>query len=348
MRAPRFWWQPRPGPAAMLMAPLAGAYGAYARRRMNRPATYRPPVPVVCIGSFTVGGDGKTPTALAIGRIVRELGLEPGYVTRGYRGTVTGPHLVDLDRDDPRATGDEPRLLALVAPTVVSADRPSGARLLEKHGVDCIIMDDGFQNPRLGKDLAMVVVDAAAGFGNGMVTPAGPLRAPLASQLSSADVIVLISDGGAREQVVSFATDTSKPLLHAKLAPDEAGQWAGVTAHAFAGIGKPEKFFAALEEAGEPLLPIITSSPRATRGHCSGMRMRAMFDWRRPPRITPGWNGPAVRSPNSATVRRSSVSACGSTIRRRPGAAFKRRSRRSGLAAGCGGQPASPECPFAC
>jgi tetraacyldisaccharide 4'-kinase len=232
------------------MAPLAGAYGAFARRRMNRPATYRPSVPVVCVGSFTVGGDGKTPTAIAVGRLAREQGAKPGYLTRGYRGTVTGPHLVALDGDDPGVTGDEPRLLALAAPTVISADRPGGARLLEKHGIDCIIMDDGFQNPGLGKDLAMVVVDAAAGFGNGMVTPAGPLRAPLASQWSFADVIVLVGDGAAREQVIRVAVDAGKPLLRAKLVPDEAEKWAGVTAHAFAGIGKPEKFFAALEEAG--------------------------------------------------------------------------------------------------
>jgi tetraacyldisaccharide 4'-kinase len=178
----------------------------------------------------------------------------PGYLTRGYRGTVTGPHLVDLGRDDPGVTGDEPRLLALVAPTVISADRPRGARLLERHSVDCIVMDDGFQNPRLGKDLTMVVVDAAAGFGNGLVTPAGPLRAPLPAQAPFADAIVLIGEGEARQEVVRFAADSGRPLLRARLSPDEPGRWAGVEAHAFAAIGRPEKFFAAVEAVGARLV----------------------------------------------------------------------------------------------
>jgi tetraacyldisaccharide 4'-kinase len=250
MKAPRFWWRDRRTAVATLLAPIAGVYGSYAGRRMRRKTSYQAPVPVICVGSFTVGGDGKTPAALAIGAIAAECGLNPGFLTRGYGGTATGPWLVDLLRDDPRITGDEPRLLAALGPTVISPDRPAGARLLAETGVDLIVMDDGFQNPYLGKNLSLVVADAMTGLGNRMVTPAGPLRAPLAAQLHKADLLLLVGDGEGAAAVAGIAADFGKPLWRAKLVPDEPQRWHGAPVHAFAAIGRPEKFFASLERAG--------------------------------------------------------------------------------------------------
>lgn len=233
----------------MLLAPAGAAYGAHAGRRMLRPPAYHSRLPVICVGSFTVGGDGKTPTAIALAGMLQAEGASPAFLTRGYRGTAAGPIMIDL-RDDPRRTGDEPRLLAAVAPTAVSADRPRGARLLEEQGAGIIVMDDGFQNPSLAKDLSLAVVDGAAGIGNGLVTPAGPLRAPLRSQIARADAVVLIGEGPAESSIAGLAADAGKPLLRARLVADDPAKWNGERVVAFGGIGRPEKFFATLEAAG--------------------------------------------------------------------------------------------------
>jgi tetraacyldisaccharide 4'-kinase len=254
MKAPRFWWRDRRTAAATLLAPLAGIYGSYAGWRMLRSPNYRAPVPVICVGSFTVGGDGKTPAAIAAGTVAVELGHRPGFLTRGYRAAAAGPLLVDLLRDDSHTTGDEPRLLAALGPTVISPDRPAGARLLAETGVNIIIMDDGFQNPHLAKDLSVVVADGEAGLGNRMVTPAGPLRAPLAVQLRQADALLLIGEGTAAADIARMATGAGVPLLRARLVPDTPEKWDGKAVHAFAGIGRPEKFFASLERAGARLV----------------------------------------------------------------------------------------------
>jgi tetraacyldisaccharide 4'-kinase len=253
MKAPRFWWRPSRGIAALALSPIGRLYGRAAARRIRRPASYRSSLPVVCVGNFTVGGDGKTPMALAIAAIILADGKRPGFLTRGYGGSADAV-LIDLARDDADDTGDEARLLAAVAPTAVSVDRIRGARLLEAAGIDVIIMDDGLQNPALGKDLSFVVVDAGVGLGNGLVTPAGPLRAPLPAQMALADVVVLVGEGNAELQVRSLAETAGKPMLRAKLQPVDAERWRGKCVHAFAGIGRPEKFFASLQSVGAEIV----------------------------------------------------------------------------------------------
>ncbi len=247
MRPPHFW--ARRGPVALALAPAGWLYGQSVARRMRRKPEYWPAIPVVCIGNYTAGGEGKTPAAIAIGQIAIELGLKPGFLTRGYGGAEPGPLLVG-GQDDPRRVGDEPRLLAEIGPTVVSADRPRGARILEEAGVDLIIMDDGFQNPSLGKDLTLVVTDAAVGLGNRMAMPAGPLRAALPGQLALTDAIVIVGEGAAPKGLIRLAAKAGKQIMQARLAPITPDAWRGGNFLAFAGIGRPEKFFAALEEAG--------------------------------------------------------------------------------------------------
>lgn len=249
MMAPRFWWRRR-GPAALALAPAAWLYGRRVAARMRRKPEYWPPVPVICVGNYTAGGDGKTPMAIALGKLAIELGLKPGFLTRGYGGAEPGPVLLGSGADDPRRIGDEPRLLAAIGPTVVSGNRPRGARLLVSEGVDIIIMDDGFQNPSLGKDLTLVVTDAGVGLGNRLAMPAGPLRASLRAQLALTDAIIAIGDGPAQTSLVRLAAKAGKQLLHARLEPIRPGEWNRGTILAYAGIGRPEKFFTALEEAG--------------------------------------------------------------------------------------------------
>ena len=249
--APRFWWRARPGLAAHLLWPVAAVWGWKAGSRMAEAPEMRAAVPVLCVGNFVVGGAGKTPTALALAEMVRRLGLSPGFLTRGYGGTIRSAHRVDASRDSAALVGDEPLLLAEAAPVVVAPHRPDGVPLLLSAGADCIIMDDGFQNPSLAKDFSLVVVDGGAGIGNGRVMPAGPLRAPLASQMPRADAVLVIGDGDAGDAVARMAERTGKPVLRGRLEAEGGPAGEGERrVLAFSGIGRPEKFNASLQEAG--------------------------------------------------------------------------------------------------
>jgi tetraacyldisaccharide 4'-kinase len=249
MRAPSFWWR-EAGLTAALLAPIATLYGAVAARRMQQ-AGRRVGIPVVCVGNLTLGGAGKTPTALAVGRMLMEAGERPVFLTRGYGGRLAGPVRVEPGRHDARDVGDEALLLARVAPTIVARDRAAGGDTARQAGASVVVMDDGFQNPALAKDLALVVVDAARLVGNAKVFPAGPLRAPLAVQLARADALLVI---GAASSAPSIATAAQQdlPVFEGRLVPD-AGALAALAGRqvlAFAGIGDPDKFFATLDAAG--------------------------------------------------------------------------------------------------
>ena len=202
-----------------------------------------------------MGGAGKTPVALKLASLLREAGRKPGFLTRGYGGSERGPHLID-GTDSADRVGDEPLLLARAAPSIVSRDRPAGAKLLEMLGVDAIIMDDGFQNPSLEKDFSLVVVDAGAGVGCGRVFPLGPLRAPLAFQLRKTDAVVILGAQD-RTNVAEFIKQKSQqfrstplPIFNASIVPAVADGLRDRPILAFCGIGRPDKFFDTLREAG--------------------------------------------------------------------------------------------------
>lgn len=248
--APGFWWRPRRGVQALALAPVAALWGVGATMRMRRAPGYRAAVPVICVGNLVVGGAGKTPTAIALARAARGLGLKPGILSKGYGGSVSGPILVDPALHASSQVGDEPLLLADAAPTVVAPDRPAGARRLADEGVTLILMDDGFQDPKLARDLSLIVVDSGAGIGNGMMVPAGPLRAPLGLQLSRADAVLMVGNGTAGESVVRAAARQGREVLRAAIRPVRVREWRTRPVFAFAGIGRPEKFFDTLREAG--------------------------------------------------------------------------------------------------
>ncbi len=247
--APPFWWE-KPDWRAFMLAPAAWLYGAVAGRRL---AKARPPqvaAPVLCVGNFTVGGAGKTPTAIAFAEGARRRGLTPGVVSRGYGGDYSGLHVVDVEKDGARLVGDEPLLLARHAPVALSADRRKAAERLIAMGCDFIIMDDGFQSARLHADYALLVVDATRGLGNGRVIPAGPLRAPLTDQMRRTDALLRIGKGDGADFVVRQAARAARPVYEARLEPSPATPVAGKRWLAFAGIGNPEKFFASVAQAG--------------------------------------------------------------------------------------------------
>jgi tetraacyldisaccharide 4'-kinase len=249
MREPAFWWR-TPGIAAALLAPVGAGYGAIAARAFNRTG-YRARVPVLCVGNLTVGGSGKTPAAIAIAGLFLAAGARPVFLTRGYGGRFAGPIHVDPRFHRAADVGDEPLLLARVATTIVARDRVAGAALAESVG-NVIIMDDGFQNPSLTKDLALLVVDCRRGIGNGHMIPAGPLRAPLAVQLDHADAVLAVGETNGAGNVIAQANDRGVPIFRGRLEPDSTALDA-LEDHrvlAFAGIADPEKFFATLASAG--------------------------------------------------------------------------------------------------
>jgi len=250
MREPAFWHRPKSFKSYLLL-PLAAVYGAIAALRMERKG-FEAGVPVFCVGNYHLGGAGKTPTVLALAKILHELGEMPVVLSRGYGGERRGPVLVDPDSHSAREVGDEPLMLASHLPVVVARDRIDGVALAKSRLASVILMDDGFQNPALVKDAALIVIDSERGIGNGFVFPAGPLRAPLPAQLARTDALVVIGAGAAAQAVAAAIAAPGKPVLAAHLEPDAAAvaKLRDKPVLAFAGIGDPARFFRTLQASG--------------------------------------------------------------------------------------------------
>ncbi|EJF90778.1 tetraacyldisaccharide 4'-kinase [Bartonella tamiae] len=246
---PKFWWQKKSFPHYLLM-PLSGLYGFFAARKMHNKVPPKIDLPVLCVGNFTLGGAGKTPVAIALAQCATTMGLKPGIISRGYGRKNTQTRLVNSLQDTAHSVGDEPLLLAQYAPVAVSKNRLDGAKLLQNHGCNFIIMDDGFQSRRIFIDYALLVVDGIRGFGNGAVFPAGPLRAPLKSQLNYTDSIVTLTNEKNTLSEPLLDPKILIPLYQARLKPSATASVENQNFLAFAGIGNPEKFFRSIEELG--------------------------------------------------------------------------------------------------
>lgn len=250
MRAPEFWQ--RNARRARLLSPASALWEQVSRLRWRHAKPVRPKVPVVCVGNLTSGGQGKTPVALALASLLTEQGAKPWFLTRGHGGRKPGPLVVDPSCQGALDIGDEPLLLARAAPTVVARHRTAGAMLAIRGGASMIIMDDGFQNPSLIKTLSLVVIDGAVGFGNRRVMPAGPLREPIEVGLARADAVVLL---GEDETGILGELPGDLPVLRATIepvAPPPALLSGPIVA--FAGIGRPAKFFETLAKLGADLI----------------------------------------------------------------------------------------------
>lgn len=245
MRTPRFWQHD--GLLALLLSPLSHGMTGIGRLRRKLKKTRRVRVPVLCVGNFVAGGAGKTPVAIAVAERLIARGGNPHFLTRGYRGTITGPTRVDATRHGVEHTGDEALLLARTAPCWIARRRPAGGAAAAHYGADVVVMDDGFQNPSLRQNLSIVVVDGRYGLGNRRVLPAGPLREPFEDGVGRADAVVMLGDD---EHGILETLPETLPVLRADIVPAKTDHLSGKTVYAFAGIARPEKFYATLEAIG--------------------------------------------------------------------------------------------------
>ncbi|MDO8838787.1 MAG: tetraacyldisaccharide 4'-kinase [Parvibaculum sp.] len=261
MREPRFWYPSRRGATPLLpsrlLAPMGWLYGLAGHIRRRRATPERAAVPVICIGNLTVGGAGKTPVAMTVAECLIGSGEKVHFLTRGYGGRERGPIRVDPARHGAADVGDEPLLLAAVAPTWVSARRPEGAAAAVRGGAQLIVMDDGFQNPHLAKDFSILVVDAATGVGNGCLLPAGPLRERIDDALERAHAIVINGRGHAADGIAARARARGLPVFSAVTRPATPPDLGGTPLLAFAGIGRPEKFYRTLADLGAEVVETV-------------------------------------------------------------------------------------------
>jgi tetraacyldisaccharide 4'-kinase len=250
MREPAFWYRP-PSWISRLLMPLGALYGLVAGQRLLRQG-FDAGIPVLCVGNYHVGGAGKTPTVLALARVLRDLGETPVVLSRGYGGRLHGPIQVDPARHVADDVGDEPLMMAGSVAVVVARDRIAGVALARSQRASVILMDDGFQNPAIIKDASLIVIDASRGLGNACVFPAGPLRAPLKPQLDRTNALIVIGDGTAARAVAAAVAARDRPVLSAHLQPDDGSvaSLAGKRVLAFAGIGDPARFFRTLSASG--------------------------------------------------------------------------------------------------
>ena len=247
MQPPSFW-QPD-GVLPRLQAPAASIFAADTAHRKRIPG-WQAPVPVICCGAATVGGAGKTPLALDLAARLKRRGVSVAFLSRGYGRRGGRAMQVDPARHTAHAVGDEPLLLAALAPTFVGANRARSARLAVAYGATMLVMDDGLQNPGLVKTLSLLTIDGGAGFGNGRVMPAGPLREPAEATARRCQAAVLIGPDrmGALDRLPARL-----PVLRAELRPCPAPELNGHRVLAFAGIARPEKFFDSVRQAGAEL-----------------------------------------------------------------------------------------------
>lgn len=246
MKTPAYW--NKRGLLSAILLPAGLLYSAATSLRLKIKHPRKVSVPVICIGNLTAGGTGKTPTATAMAGLLRECGKKPAFVSRGYGGKLCGV-MVDPKTHRASDVGDEPLLLAREAPVSINPDRFAAALKAIENGADALIMDDGFQNPGLFKDLSFLIFDGAFGIGNGLPVPAGPLRENVSTGLKRAQAAVIIGED--HHNLAEKIKDI--PVFKARIVP-ELPALVSDKVIAFAGIGRPEKFYNSLREKGiEPV-----------------------------------------------------------------------------------------------
>ena len=249
MKTPSFWKDKNL--VSLLLSPIGCLYMSATFLRLKLKKAKKVEKKVICIGNVTAGGTGKTPVSLAVAEILQQMGKNPFFISRGYGGKAQDI-LVDIKKDKAEVVGDEPLLLAQCAPVVINADRYKAAQKAIKNGADIIVMDDGFQNPGLYKDISFLVFDGEFGIGNGFGVPAGPMRESLRQGLKRAQAAIIIGEDkhniAAKLRVL--------PIFHAKVVNEPINPQ-HKKAIAFAGIGRPQKFYNSLKQCGVEIVETI-------------------------------------------------------------------------------------------
>ncbi len=248
LKAPSFWFDGNSALAKALM-PFSCLYQTGAKiHRQYAGTPYKSTLPVICVGNIVSGGAGKTPAVQALVKLLKDknMSVNPVILLRGYGGKLAGPSLVAPQAHSVKDVGDEALLHAKHSQTIISRKRNLGAQLAELGGNDIIVMDDGLQNNSLQKDISFLVVDTAQGLGNGKLIPAGPLRESLTQALEKTDAVIALG-------AAPFPFETDKPVFKAQIEPVQNPEFDRPVI-AFAGIGRPEKFFDSLKDCGADVI----------------------------------------------------------------------------------------------
>lgn len=244
---PNFWYE-KPGLLARLLQPFSLLYGFFSKPLGRIAAPIKLPVPVICIGNVTAGGSGKTPVTADIAKKLQDLGAMPHIISHGYGGHLLGPVRVDPREHSVGQVGDEPLLLARIAPTWVAKKKIEGMEAAIQAGASILLLDDGLQNHTVAKDFSFLVIDGLRGLGNGMLLPAGPLRENLEAGLAKAGAVILI---GEDRTGLRLFLQKDRPLLDATTCTFAVtGDLRGKLVYAFCGLGHAAKFYEGLRAAG--------------------------------------------------------------------------------------------------
>ncbi|MBI1300380.1 MAG: tetraacyldisaccharide 4'-kinase [Alphaproteobacteria bacterium] len=255
LKTPQFWYRPY-GIFATILQPIAFLYVAVAAIKRSTTKSYRADIPVICVGNITAGGSGKTPSAIALLKLIQELGLfeKPYFLTRGYGGKVRSIRRI-TGHEPAQEVGDEPLLLSHYAQTIVSIDRVAGADFACAEGADCILMDDGFQNVSLKKDISLIVIDGSTGLGNGALLPAGPLREKPELAFARAHGVIII---GVDQHNISSIIPKALPVFRAHIKPISDTHDRDQNYIAFAGLAHPDKFKTTLLSHGYEVIDFLS------------------------------------------------------------------------------------------
>ena len=252
IKTPHFWtelsWQ------SVILFPVSyiWRFGHYAQQKVLN--TKETEIPVICVGNLTVGGSGKTPVVITLCRFLSGIGKSTSILTRGFGGKEKGPIFVSTNLHQSLDVGDEPLMMAHSLDVCVSRNRPLGANhILDKKKYDCIVMDDGLQNPTLKKDLNIAVFDGKFGIGNGFLLPAGPMRQKLEVGIQNIDLVIF---NGKDETGLGQKIPPHIPIFTGELQPDEeiVEKMKNRRVYGFAGIGNPSRFFKTLNDIGADLV----------------------------------------------------------------------------------------------
>jgi tetraacyldisaccharide 4'-kinase len=253
MKAPRFWNKE----VSIFTFPLlilSWGYRLLHFLRQKFTSPLKAPIPVICVGNISLGGTGKTPTALSLYEILFSKYPNIHYVSRGYKGTLKQTTRVSIEHHTASDVGDEPLLLARQAPTWIGPHRSVSALAAIKDGADLIILDDGLQNPTLFKDLNILVIDGKIGLGNGHVFPLGPLREKLQDAIQRVQAIGIIGEVNLSLKNTLRTLKNCPPCFEAQVIPSAPPTLLNQPLIAFAGLAYPEKFFATLKSLKAPLI----------------------------------------------------------------------------------------------